>query len=207
MTFDSAPAIAALVLAAGLSSRMGRAKMILPWGETTVIGQVVQTLWAGGVQQVVVVTGGSHQPVELALASLPATSGQHVQCVFNPDFANSEMLVSVQAGLRALLDTQCAALLLALGDQPQIQVGTVRAVIAAYCAAHAALVVPSYELRRGHPWLVDRRLWAGLVGQHLPFTLRDFLQQHRDSIHYVNVNTSTILADLDTPEDYERQAP
>jgi molybdenum cofactor cytidylyltransferase len=207
VTSDVSPAIAALVLAAGLSSRMGRPKLTLPWGKTTVIAQVVQTLWSGGVQHVVVVTGGSREATELALANLPPVEGKRVACVFNQEYANGEMLVSVQVGLRALLTTDCAAFLLALGDQPQIQAATVQAVISAYRADQAALVVPSYEMRRGHPWLVDRRLWAGLAAQSLPFTLRDFLQQHRSSIAYVNVATPTILADLDTPEDYQRQAP
>lgn len=186
---------------------MGQPKMILPWGDTTVIGRVVQTLWNGGVQQVVVVTGGAHEAVEAAVSALSGQNDRVVQTIFNPEHANGEMLLSVQAGLRRLVPANCAAFLLALGDQPQVQVGTVEAVIASYRASQAKLVVPSYEMRRGHPWLVDRALWDGLLSQRLPFTLRDFLNQHRASIQYITVDTPTILADLDTPEDYRQQAP
>lgn len=208
MANDPSQAIAAIVLAAGQSSRMGRPKMVLPWGQGTVIGRVVETLLAGGVQRVAVVTGGARQAVEAALAGFPA---DRVQAVYNPQFANGEMLISVQVGLRMLMGDQngpeAAAFLLALGDQPQMQVETVRAVIDAYRAGGAALVVPSYQMRRGHPWLVDRSLWAGLLAQNLPFTLRDFLNQHRAAIQYVPVDTASVLADLDTPEDYRRQSP
>ena len=208
---DPGLTLGALVLAAGLSSRMGQPKLILPWGAETVIERVVQTLLVGGVQRVVVVTGGARQAVEAALANLPAGQPHAVRAVFNPAYANGEMLTSVQVGMQALLEdalgAQPSAFMLALGDQPQMQVETVRAVIAAYRASAAPVVVPSYEMRRGHPWLIDRRLWPGLLAQSLPFTLRDFLNQHRTVIHYVNVSTPTILADLDTPEDYQRQAP
>jgi molybdenum cofactor cytidylyltransferase len=199
--------LAAVVLAAGLSSRMGQPKMVLPWGEDTVIGRVVRTLWAGGVQQVVVVTGGAHDAVEQALERLPANKEKQVVTVFNRNYSNGEMLISVRVGLHTLLESDCDAFLLALGDQPQIEANTVTTVIDAFRSSGAALVVPSFEMRRGHPWLVGRRLWPSLLSQQLPFTLRDFLNLHRDSIYYANVNTASVLADLDTPDDYRRQAP
>ena len=70
--------VAAIVLAAGLSTRMGQPKMILPWGNTTVIGRVVQALIDGGLNQILVVTGGASQQVEEAL------HGMSVQTVYNP---------------------------------------------------------------------------------------------------------------------------
>ena len=74
--------VGAVVLAAGRSRRMGRPKMILPWGETTVIGQVVNVLLAAGVDDLLVVTGGAREDVESALVDMP------VRTIFNPDFAN-----------------------------------------------------------------------------------------------------------------------
>jgi molybdenum cofactor cytidylyltransferase len=211
MSADSGLPVGALVLAAGLSSRMGQPKMVLPWGTAKVISHVVQTLLEGGVQQVVVVTGGARAAVENALSGLQEYQSGIVLAVFNPDYVNGEMLTSVQVGLRALQASEpafaCSAFLLALGDQPQMQSETVRDVIAAYRANAAPLVVPSFEMRRGHPWLIDQRLWPGLLAMSSPFTLRDFLNQNRTDIHYVNVRTSSIHADLDTPEDYDRQAP
>ena len=87
--------IGAVVLAAGRSQRMGRPKMILPWGETTVIGQVANVLLAVGVDDVLVVTGGAQNEVEGALTGMP------VRTVFNPEFANGEMMHTLQVGLAA----------------------------------------------------------------------------------------------------------
>jgi molybdenum cofactor cytidylyltransferase len=116
------------------------------------------------------------------------------------------MMVSLQAGMAAL-PAHTAAFLLALGDQPQIQPDTVRRVMEAYQENRAGLVVPSHEMRRGHPWLVDRRFWPELGSQPPQTTLRDFLNRRQAEIRYVTVATPSILLDLDTPEDYQRYAP
>jgi molybdenum cofactor cytidylyltransferase len=69
------------------------------------------------------------------------------------------------------------------------------------------LIVPSFERRRGHPWLVRRTLWHELLALESPASPRDFQNAHAAEIHYVNVETPTILADLDTPEDYRKAHP
>jgi len=189
--------IGAVVLAAGRSQRMGRPKMTLPWGETTVIGQVVNVLLAVGVDDVLVVTGGAQDEVEGALIGMP------VRTVFNPEFANGEMMLTLQVGLAAL-ENDVEAALVVLGDQPQIEQTVVRSVLAAFEPKIQPLVVPSFQSRRGHPWLVGQSLWDGLLGLEPPATMRQFLDRYASEIHYVNVNTHSILQDLDTPEDYQR---
>ena len=84
---------AAIVLAAGLSRRMGRFKLTLPWGDRTVIGQVVATLEAAGIEEIVVVAGHRGDEVTEALA------GTTARIVFNPDYASGEMLSSIRTGL------------------------------------------------------------------------------------------------------------
>jgi molybdenum cofactor cytidylyltransferase len=192
--------IAAIVLAAGLSRRMGRPKLTLPWRDTTVIGQVVSVLSAAGVADIVVVTGGARQEVAQALQDTPA------RLAFNPRFEDSEMVDSLQVGL-AQFDPSVEATLVALGDQPQIQVEVVQAVIEAYAAHPSGLVVPSFQMKRGHPWLVQRLLWAEISQLRPPETLRDFLSRHATEICYLPVASDTILRDLDTPDDYARERP
>jgi molybdenum cofactor cytidylyltransferase len=189
--------IGAVVLAAGRSQRMGRPKMTLPWGDTTVIGQVASVLLSAKLKDVVVVTGGDREGVEGTLQHLP------VRTVFNPDFENGEMLLSLQCGLTALEDEVSAALVV-LGDQPQIELVVVQAVISAFVDGKHALVMPSYQMRRGHPWLVARPLWGSLFAFQPPATMRLFVRQFAGEIHYVNVDSPSILQDLDTPEDYHR---
>ncbi len=191
------PNICSLILVAGLSTRMGTPKMILPWGTSTVIAQVVRNHLAAGVQSVTVVTGAVRDQVMSALTGLP------VQEVFNPSFEDGEMLHSVQIGLRSLPSAYNACLL-ALGDQPQILPEVIASVIEAYRRSAAHLIVPSYQMRRAHPWLIHRALWDEILQLTPPHTLRSFLASHQEEIQYVNVDSPEILLDMDTPEDYQR---
>lgn len=189
--------ISAVVLAAGRSQRMGQPKMALPWGDSTVIGRVVQVLSQAGVNDIVVVTGGGSEAVHTALQSSSA------RLVHNPAYAEGEMLSSLQVGLAGLPDDWEAALV-ALGDQPQIQPQVVAGLLERYRLSHSVLVVPSYKMRRGHPWIVGRSLWPDIQALKPPQTLRDLLQAQAAQIDYLAVDTDSILADLDTPDDYQR---
>jgi molybdenum cofactor cytidylyltransferase len=193
--------ISAVVLAAGQSKRMGRPKMTLPWGETTVIGQVVSILVQSGLEQIVVVTGGASQEVEAALSGLPVT------LVRNPRYSEEEMTCSLQVGLLNLEPTRVEAALIALGDQPQLKAGVVRAVLDEYRISRAPLVAPSYQMRRGHPWILDRSLWPAVLALRPGETIRKLMQTFPEKIHYVLVDTPSILQDLDTPEDYMAYRP
>ena len=157
-------------------------------------------LAAAGVNEILVVTGGARQEIETALSATPA------RLVFNPRFEASEMIDSLQVGL-AQLSPSVEATLVALGDQPQIQLPVVQAVMQSYAEHPAGLIVPSYQMKRGHPWLVARPLWDELSQIRPPETLRDFLGRHAADIRYLPVSTDTILRDLDTPDDYAREMP
>lgn len=189
--------IAAIILAAGESKRMGQPKMLLPWGKTTVLGHVISMFRQAGIEQVTVVTGGAHEQVERIV-------NQHsAQSIYNDQYSHGEMLSSLQLGLSAQTP-QVQAVLVGLGDQPQVQPGTVRLICETFQRKRSWLIVPSHERRRGHPWLVERSLWPELLALQFPQSPRDFLNKYADEIEYVNVGTPTILADLDTPEDYQR---
>ncbi|MFN2237660.1 MAG: NTP transferase domain-containing protein [Anaerolineales bacterium] len=187
--------IGAVVLAAGLSRRMGRPKMTLPWQDTTVIGRVVSVLLDACIEDVLVVTGGARRDVENVLVGLP------VSTIFNPDYRNGEMMQSLRVGLNALHNEINAAMVV-LGDQPQIELDVVKSILSAYKRGHHIIVVPSFQYRRGHPWLVDRALWDVLLNENAISTMRQFLNQFGKQIHYVDVSTASIFQDLDTPEDY-----
>lgn len=194
----TSPGFAAILLAAGQSRRMGRPKMTLPWGTRTVITQVASTFLEAGVADVVAVTGGWRAEVESALSSLA------VRTVFNPRYAEDAMMLSLQAGLQALADSPAQAAFVALGDQPQIETAVVQALALAYGAAPGAVLIPSYHMRRGHPWLLGRSLWAEALAAPASTTLRLFLEAHSAEISYLPVESASILQDLDTPDDYAR---
>jgi molybdenum cofactor cytidylyltransferase len=195
--------ISAIILAAGESRRMGQPKMLLPWGNTTVLGHVISSYQASGMQDIVVVTGGAHDSVEKLVIEYGA------QSVFNRDYRHGEMLSSIQHGLQFLFSerTGVEAALIGLGDQPQVQAGVVQRICDTFREGKSGLVVPSFQMRRGHPWIMSRSLWDDLLRLKPPQSPREFLTEYAGQIQYVEVGTSSILADLDTPEDYEKFRP
>jgi molybdenum cofactor cytidylyltransferase len=191
--------ISAIVLAAGLSTRMGQLKQLLPYEEHTVIEQVVSALLASPVDEVLVVTGHKREAVEAALVRWP------VKAVFNPDYAQGEMLSSVQAGLRAT-SAACQAALLAVGDMPAIQPSVIARLICAYRAAGDDFVyIPSYQMRAGHPVLVPRPHWGAILSLPRGENLRSVLRAKDTHVQWVVVDTPSVLRDIDTPSDYQRE--
>jgi molybdenum cofactor cytidylyltransferase len=192
--------IGAIVLAAGLSKRMGKPKMILPWGKTTVLGQVIATLQQAEINDIVVVSGGAHQEVTAILAD----AGVVVR--FNPDYANGEMLDSFKVGLRSVPEG-IESILLALGDQPRIDKKIIASIITRYLETGKKIIVPSFLMHRGHPWLVNREMWQAVFNLNPPATMRDFLDKNSQEIEYVTVDNDSVLQDLDTLDDYYAQKP
>jgi len=188
--------IGAIVLAAGQSRRMGHNKMLLPFAASTVLETVVTEVAAcEQVDELVVVTGYQSDRIAVLLGSYP------VRCEFNPAYAQADMLVSIQVGVRAL-SANVAAALIVLGDQPRIQRKVVQQVVAA--RQPEGIIIPSYQLKRGHPILLDRALWPEVLALPQTATLRDFIRAHDEQIRYVVVGTDSVLKDLDTPEDYDK---
>lgn len=187
--------ITAIILAAGQSKRMGQPKMLLPWGNETVLTHIVSVFQKAGLEDIFVVTGGAREQVESLVSNLG------VKIIYNKDYSNGEMLSSIQCGIRALT-RQTQGMLIGLGDQPQVQERSVQMVCDAFRESKSNLIVPSYQMRRGHPWLVARPLWGELLNLNPPQSSRDFLNQYADQIEYVKSDDPSILADLDTPDDY-----
>lgn len=185
----------AVVLAAGLSRRMGSLKMLLPWRDKTIIEQSVDNLIKAGVCDIVVVTGGTSIEIEEILCEYP------VKLIYNPDYENGEMLVSFQCGLRALNHATRAGFMV-LGDQPEIPSYVVKSLWKLFMESPGGIIIPSFNMRRGHPWLVDRIYWPEIINLSPPQTLRNFISDHQSELQYLNVDTDSILQDLDTPEDY-----
>ena len=192
--------VAAIVLAAGRSTRMGRPKPTLPWGEGgTILGEIVRRLHEAGVSEIVVVTGSAREEVEAALTATDAP----VRFVFNSDFESSEMARSLQVGLRSL-GGNVAATLVALGDQPHIRPDVAQAVVHRWRETQAVMVAPFYRGQRGHPLLFDRAVWDRLLGLPADANPRDLVRA-ADDLEHVEVETDSILRDIDTPEDYARE--
>ncbi len=192
------PHITAVVLAAGLSTRMGgHPKPLLRFGNQMVIERILAVLSECPIEETVVVTGHCRQAVERQLA------GRRVRTVFNPSYSSGEMLGTIQIGLRAAHDSNAA--LIVLGDQPALEGSVVRAVIAAYRDGLGSVVIPSFQMQRGHPLLIGSEHWSGILELHETQTLRDYLRGIGSKIYHVQVNTASILRDMDTPAEYRQE--
>ena len=187
--------ICAIVLAAGQSRRMGRQKMLLPYGGTTVIAHVVDQLLAGVVDGVCVVVGHEEEGAPQALEGRPVT------VVSNPD-PDAGMLSSVRCGIRALPES-CDAVMVVLGDQPGITSALVDDLANTFAATGKGIVVPACEGKRGHPLLFSHRYCGEVLTSFDDLGLRGLLRAHPDDVVELEVSDDAVLSDMDRPEDYQ----
>lgn len=193
--------IGGILLAAGRSLRMGQPKLALPWKNgTPMIAHMVELFGDAQVDPIIVVTGANRTIIEDALKELRA------MLVHNPHHVESEMIGSIRIGLRMIQETTCEAVLISPGDLPFMQAETLRALIESFEETGAAIVVPSYGERRGHPVLLSRTQWKAVLDLPEGQTMRDFLRMRSDTIQHVVVSDTGILRDVDSPKDYEPYA-
>jgi molybdenum cofactor cytidylyltransferase len=189
--------IPALVLAAGLSTRMGRPKALLPLGSQTFISRIVGTFIDAGVDDVVVVLGCEAAIIQAALA----TSAPRARVVVNARFEEGQFS-SVLAGLNAVDRPGVQALLLTLVDVPLVSAATVRAVVDRYHATRAPIVRPVQGPLHGHPVLIDRSLFGALRAADPAQGAKPVVRGHVSSAGDVAVDDPGAYLDIDTPEEY-----
>ena len=187
--------IAAIVLAAGLSRRMGQAKLLMPVGGRAIIRYVVESVLAGGVDSVWVVTGPDVEPIEAALA------GFEVQIVVNPAPEEGQA-GSVRTGIAAL-PPSVEAVLIALGDQPALAPSIIPALLAARRASPKLIVAPRYRDGQGNPVLFKREIFPELLRLTGDQGARPIIQKEPARVEWVDLDLP-MPPDVDTPDDYER---
>jgi molybdenum cofactor cytidylyltransferase len=188
--------IAAIILAAGASSRMGRPKQLLDWGGRPLVRVVAEQALAAQLDDVIVMVGGAGDAVTAALAGLA------LRVVDNPAYAEGQS-TSLRAGVAALGPAVAAAVVM-LGDQPFVTAAIVERLIAEWRATGAAIVAPSYRGRRGNPVLFARAIFPELLAVAGDQGARAILAAHAAELRLVPFDDDRPLADIDTPADYER---
>lgn len=191
--------IAAILIAAGESSRMGRPKPLLPWRGTTLVASQVASLDAAGANPVIVVLG--HEAESVA----PHVTGpETLRVVVNPDYRQGKT-TSVKRGLREV-DPEAEGVLLLAVDQPRPPELIAR-VVREHRESGALITHPTYEGRGGHPILFNIRLLPELLAiTEEGEGVREVMERHRDEILRVPVASPVARLDLNTPEDYARGA-
>ena len=185
--------VAAILLAAGQSRRMGAFKPLLPFGNKTVIECCIDYLRDGGVETIVVVLGHRAEEVRKSLA------GRELIFAINPD-PNSEMGASIAAGVSALRPSFEAALI-TLCDHPAVPSKIIFTLIETWKRG-ARLVIPTWKDRGGHPVLVDLSLKPELLNLSSRGGLRALFDAHKNDVERVPVDSPYIARDMDTWDDY-----
>jgi molybdenum cofactor cytidylyltransferase len=193
--------LAAIILAAGDSTRMGRPKALLPDADgRPFVARLVRTFAAAGLHDIVVVTGSLHAAIAEAVAGdRPPVAPSLVN---NPQPALGQVS-SLWMGLDAVARPGVEGALVTLVDIPLVLVSTVRRVIDAWTLNRAPIVRPAVGDRHGHPVLFDRSVFDAL--RHAPLTegARAVVHANADRIVNVPVDDQGCLLDIDTPADYD----
>ena len=190
-----APArIAAVVLAAGRSSRMGAAnKLLADVDGVPMVRRAVDAALASSAKPVVVVTGNEQGKVQAALRGCKATF------VHNSGFADG-MSTSLRAGLAALPD-RTDGVLICLGDMPLVTPAVLDRLIAAFNPREGrAICVPTWNGKRGNPVLWDRRFFAEIAALSGDVGAKHLIGEHADLVAEVPMPDDAVLTDIDTPE-------
>lgn len=199
MTAISESRVAAVILAAGRSIRMGETKQLLGLGENTVLGQTLENLAGARVDEIVLVLGFSAQTI---LRQLPVSATEDLKVVINQAYEQG-MATSLREGLSAL-DPQTNAALIVLADQPFIRPETLNRIIEEHRRTNAQIIIPLYKGFRGNPVLLDRSVFPEVMALEGDIGCRAIFTSHLEGIVMVEVDDVGILLDIDNKDDYER---
>jgi molybdenum cofactor cytidylyltransferase len=200
MERPSPPFVAALLLAAGESRRMGQIKQVMPFGDTTLLEASLQNLLASRVTEIIAVLGFEAERVKASM-----TIGPTVRIVINPSYREG-IGTSIRCGLGSV-SADASGLLIALADQPLIPPQVIDLLITRFTQSRHGIILPVYAGRRGHPVLFAlpryRRDLLKLTGDTGG---RQIVGDNPDDVLEVEVPSEGILADIDNRADYRHMA-
>ena len=190
----------AILLAAGESRRCPPNKLLLPWGDSTVIESAVDGLIASRAASVSVVLGHEAETLRARLA------GRRCRILPNPDYRQG-MGSSLARGVSALLEPGVLGpddgIMICLGDEPFIPTALIDRLIGEFAASGAGIVLPVHAGRRGHPTVFHRRFALDLLAAARSGGAREVIRSHPGETREVETAAEEILLDIDTPEDYQ----
>jgi len=188
--------IAAIILAAGESVRMGEPKALARYGAETFLHTIVRNLKTAAVHEIVIVLGHDAQTVAAVLHLLPE------QYVINTSYRSGQFS-SFQTGVRQVAEgTQ--GVFLCLVDQPQIPATVLQQVKTTFLSRPGSIVIPTFRGKRGHPPIFPRRLFSEIIGAPTGITAKTLMEKHADTIVEVEVDDEAILWNLNTKADLAR---
>ncbi len=199
MQIDRSPSqIAAVILAAGASTRMGTPKQLLQWQGRSLLRSITETAIAADCDPIIVVVGASSDLIGAEVSDLP------VQIVNNPQWQTG-MGSSIRMGIQTLLvnrNTNVKAAILLLCDQPFVSPQIIWQLRSVYDATHQSIVASSYQNTIGVPALFDRQLFSELLKLDRAEGAKVVIKNHLNATATIDFPQGSI--DLDTPQDYQQ---
>ena len=188
--------VSAILLAAGEAKRIGRPKLLMPFGGGTVLERTLDNLLTSKVDEVIVVLGPRAEVIKQVIAD------RQVKVVVNPDY-HLGMSTSLITGL-SLVDDRAQRIMIALADQPLIYGDTYDRLIEASLSCDKGIIVPVYQGRRGNPIIFSAKYKQELIKLKGDVGGRQIVRQYPDDIFEVAVHSEGINLDINTMYDYLR---
>ena len=194
-----APALSAIVLAAGMSRRMGASnKLLLPFGHSNMLNTIVGQIVRSGVEEIIVVCGYEADRVRASL------EGRPVRIVENPDYEQG-MTTSIKAGAAAATGK---GYMICLSDMPMLEASDYQLIGRAFSAAYTkdphCICVPQFEGKKGNPVVFSAAYRLDILENEEMEGCKNIVQRHKDHIYWVEMPSARVLADIDNPDDYRR---
>jgi len=186
--------VSVILLAAGESKRMGKPKLLMPFGRSTILETNIDNLLNSMAGEVIVVLG--HRAEE----AIPKIAAKPVKIAINPVY-HQGMSTSIAAGLKQI-DDRAEAVMLVLADQPFVDNRVVNRLIEQFYAHNKGIVIPIHQGRRGHPVIFAIKYKAELRRLRGDVGGREVIEKHPDDILEVAVDSPGINIDIDTVSDY-----
>lgn len=196
MEQDKNRKITAFILTAGLSSRMGEFKPLLPVGEMSALERVIQTAKAAGMETILAVTG--HRREELQ----PVLKAHQVTEAYNEHYAQG-MFSSIRTGIRAVQHCGGDAYLLLLADCPLVSEAVIRCLKKEHEARPEDFLIPCYRGKKGHPILIPAKYQEEILAYEGDGGLKAIMNRYPEHVRLLETGEEGVVLDMDTSEGYQ----
>lgn len=189
--------LSGIILSAGESSRMGgRVKALLDLNGKTFIENIIDNMSDISLSELILVLGAYSDEI------IDRVKGYKIKIVINDNWKEGQ-IESLRAGIRNL-SSECEGVMFTLVDHPLVTPSTYKKLVDMWASDKSRIVLPSYNMRKGHPAVFPGFLFDAILNRELPGGAREMLKENREIIRFVTVDDPGIVKDVDTIEEYNR---
>ena len=198
MSLSAHRKITGIILAAGRSTRMEKTKQLLPFGDSTILGTVIENALESDLDGITLVLGHEHKKIKNSLKE--QFRSYRFRIVVNPDYEKGQS-TSLICGIKSI-DSKTDAAMFLLGDLPCVGPRTIDQIISGFDPAFSDIVVPCFKGKRGNPVIISQALFPELETISADTGARTLFSKYQNRLLKIEVDDPGILMDIDTPDDY-----